>query len=209
MSEYRKSSYNKSSAGAGETSSSEPLDITSGKVAIIDHFMLSNNQFLSLLSGDEAVGIDEALNTYGGCELELTPGHYRVIRNPYLQAIVICTAEGNSEWYDLSNSECIGKIMGRKENMTKVGEAFIDTRCLALFDSDLLGNGELLSQYKALRENGRDKPARDFLRENGAAVRYGFGKLGDELEIHRLNEQIIAMWPKKEKSTTNEETQAN
>jgi hypothetical protein len=194
MGEENKSTASSPAEGQ-RSSTSEPLDVTSGSLAIIDQFMLSNNQFLSLITDDEAPKIEEVLKLYGGCGVELTPGHYRVVRNPYLPAMVIAPADGNSEWYELSDSDCLTKIMEQKEQMTEQGKVFIDTRCLALFDSSLLEDQSLVAKYRSLRESGKEKPARDLLREYGAAVRYGFQRLGDELGVYRLNEQIIAMWP--------------
>jgi hypothetical protein len=55
----------------------------------------------------------------------------------------------------------------------------------------------LLERYQQLWFSGQDKTARDLLRDNGGAVRYGFRRDGDELGVYQIpGEDVICLWPK-------------
>ena len=69
-----------------------------------------------------------------------------------------------------------------------VGKVYVDTRCLAMIDRELLDDSSLLEKYHQLWFSGRDKACRDLIRDNGGAVRYGFQRYGDELEIKMSEE---------------------
>jgi hypothetical protein len=66
-----------------------------------------------------------------------------------------------------------------------------------MLDRELLDDNSLLERYQQLWFSGQDKTARDLLRDNGGAVRYGFRRDGDELEVYQIpGEDVICLWPK-------------
>jgi hypothetical protein len=77
-----------------------------------------------------------------------------------------------------------------------VGYVLVDTRCLAMVDRELLDDSGLLEKYQQLWTTGQDKACRDLLRDNGGAVRYGFGRYGDELGVYLSEEDgVVCLWP--------------
>jgi len=158
-------------------------------LVLIDQFMLANPQFAAKL--EELVDADSKLKDkliqdYGGAVVELTPDMYRIDRDPYAFSIIIHPEGLNSE------SKSITEIATDNK-----GQVFVDTRCLAMIDRELLDDAELLAKYQQLWFSGQDKACRDLLRDNGGAVRYGFQRLGDELEVYMVpDENIVALWPK-------------
>ncbi len=173
-------------------SSSEPLKISSSNVSVIDQFMLSNKQFWDLLENNNN-DLEASIKTYGGCSFNLISGDYKVIRNPYTKTIVVVSSDGNSRFYEKSEQECLEEVYNKKDEMTKVGEVYVDTRCFVVFDSSLLLKSELISEYMEFTAKEDDKGARDFLRQEGASVRYGFNRNGDELDVYSLNEEVILL----------------
>ncbi len=157
----------------------ERITIESGHMVIIDQFMLANPQLhrslLDLIDSDPTEK-NEVIKKFGGVVLELSPGNYRILRNPYSCRIVI---------HDSSHDEVdFEEIIANAP--TSVGKVMIDTRCLAMIDRELLDDTELLSKYQELWFSDQDKACRDLLRDNGGAVRYGFQRFGDELDVYHL-----------------------
>ena len=185
----------------------ERLQVTSGLVVVIDQFMLGNGQFLERVRGLSLEGDQDAIRTsiemYGGCLLKLPVGDYEVLRDPEQTIIAVkpMPSEGNvAEASEESEAEATGSIledvMEAKGNLAPSHRVFVDTRCVVFVDAQLLTQSERLSQYRALRERGDEKQARDFIREYGGAVRYGFNRFGDELGVFKLpDEQTVALWP--------------
>ncbi len=157
----------------------ERIAIESGHMVIIDQFMLANPQLhralLDLIDSDPTEK-NEVIKKFGGVVIELSPGNYRILRNPYSCRIVI---------HDSSHDEVdFEEIIANAP--TSVGKVMIDTRCLAMIDRELLDDTELLSKYQELWFSDQDKACRDLLRDNGGAVRYGFQRFGDELDVYHL-----------------------
>ena len=181
----------------------EYLRIFSGKVTIIDQFMLGNGQFTARLkdmptSAGAAAAVEELVEKYGGCVVSLEAGYYEVHREPVQNLFVLkrCgdadfhPGEGNAESFDFS------RVADAKGHFEAQHHVFVDTRCLVFLDAELLFNGELVERYSSLRHNGQDKQARDLLRSHGAAVRYGFNRHGDELGVFWLEQEgVTALWP--------------
>jgi hypothetical protein len=179
----------------------ERLRVSSGLVVVIDHFMLANAQLLNMLppadnekdkaewAAAEQVEIRRAVEKYGGTVLNLEAGSWGVLREAGDSLFLLGRFEGNGEMEKEAVSEARG-------NAAPIGRVFIDTRCVVFVDAVLLGNRAVLDEYRRLRQEGQDKAARDLIRENGAAVRYGFNRDGDELGVFKLPEGAgYALWP--------------
>jgi hypothetical protein len=162
--------------------------VESGFLVLIDQFMLANPQFANKLlavldAGPEAK--DDVIKQYGGTVVELDPGTYRIERDPYAYTIVIHQSGSEPESDSL--------IQRATQNQ---GRVFVDTRCLAMVDRELLDDSVLLDKYRQLWFTGQEKACRDMIRDNGGAVRYGFRRYGDELGVYLVpNEDIVCLWP--------------
>jgi hypothetical protein len=167
----------------------ERISIESGDLVLIDQFMLANGQFIEKMASvlDEAAEVkNQVIREYGGKVISVTRGTYRIERDPFAYTIVV-HPEGDS----FGSSEAV------KEATELLGEVNIDTRCLAMLDRELLDDNALLERYQQLWFSGQDKTARDLLRDNGGAVRYGFRRDGDELGVYQVpGEDVICLWPK-------------
>lgn len=165
----------------------ERIQVESGYMVLIDQFMLANPQFLEKMrdSIDEDFSVkDGIIKDYGGSVVELAPATYRIERDPYAFNIVVHPDGDKPNTRDL--------LEGQSESL---GQVFIDTRCIAMFDRELLDDSDLLEKYKDLWFGGKDKACRDLLRDNGGAVRYGFQRQGDELGVYKVGDNIVALWP--------------
>ncbi len=166
----------------------ERIAIESGALVLIDQFMLANPQFIEKFVKiiDESAEVKEDLiKSYGGSVVQLEPGTYRIDRDPFAFSIII-RPEG---------AEIDGRAL-TKENTKESGHVFVDTRCVAMVDRELLDDTSLLEKYQGLWFGGQDKACRDLLRDNGGAVRYGFNRYGDELSIYVVpGENVVCLWP--------------
>lgn len=155
--------------------------------------MLANPQLIAAIESGAEVA--EVVSRYGGAVFEFPNGEYCVFRDPQLQLVAIGT-ERCPECTD--EDEGLGRVIEvfgpSAQSNSKVR---IDTRCLAISDAGILKNKTLLEEFAKLRREDKEKQARDLLRSNGAAVRYGFNKLGDELTLFARSKPspIAAMWP--------------
>jgi hypothetical protein len=166
----------------------ERIAIESGDLVLIDQFMLANPQFIekitAALDSDAAVK-NEIIRDYGGTVITLNRGTYRIERDPFAFTIIVHPEGQEVEKDDVQGdaTEALGRI-------------FIETRCLAMVDRELLDDSSLLEKYQELWFSGQDKACRDLLRDNGGAVRYGFRRDGDELGIYQVpGQDIVALWP--------------
>lgn len=149
----------------------ERIAVESGFLVLIDQFMLANPQFLEQLAGLPDADIekkDDLVRAFGGEVIELEPGTYRIDRDPFAPSIVIHA--GSTEAEESGDGQSVGTV-------------FVDTRCLAMIDRELLDDRSLLDRYQQLWFSGQEKACRDLLRDNGGAVRYGFNRFGDELNV--------------------------
>lgn len=166
----------------------ERIAVESGQLVLIDQFMLANPQLVEMLveSIDEDASVKrDFVAQYGGSVVEVEPGTYRIERDPYAYTIVIHPEGDKPEVNALSERATNGN-----------GFVFVDTRCLAMVDRELLDDGTLLQKYQQLWFSGQDKACRDLLRDNGGAVRYGFRRFGDELGIYLIpDENVVCLWP--------------
>ncbi len=166
----------------------ERIQVESGALVLIDQFMLANPQVLEQLNellDAEPEAKNKVVEDYGGAVVSLSPSTYRIARDPYASTIVI-HPDGES-----SEIESAGDSSAKAE-----GRVFIDTRCLAMVDRELLDDIALLEKYQQLWITGQDKACRDLLRDNGGAVRYGFQRFGDELGVYMTSsDNTIALWP--------------
>lgn len=166
----------------------ERIAVESGHLVLIDQFMLANPQFISKLSkllDADPDSKNQLVNNYGGCVVQLQPGTYRIDRDPYAFSIVVHQEGSTSVSEDLSGTAT-----------EALGHVFIDTRCLAMVDRELLDDSGLLEKYQQLWFSGQDKACRDLLRDNGGAVRYGFQRYGDELGIYKVpGQNVVCLWP--------------
>jgi hypothetical protein len=167
----------------------ERIAVESGYLVLIDQFMLANPQFISKLAevmDQEPEAKDKIVSSFGGVVIELEPGTYRIDRDPF-EYIVAIYAE----------NESVGAAKGLRSLATQSrGDVFVDTRCLAMIDRELLDDSELLQKYQQLWFSGQDKACRDLLRDNGGAVRYGFQRYGDELQVYSIpGKDVVCLWP--------------
>jgi len=181
----------------------EHLKLLSGGLLIIDQFMLGNTQFLSLLPPSNGKDSSEwvrenmealkaAAHRYGGALIEVEAGDWSVLRDPG-EALFICARADESDPELALTREEVLESRGNASPGTRV---FIDTRCVVFVDASILFNREFLNEYQQLRESRQDKVARDSLRTQGAAVRYGFNREGDELGVFlKQPKACIALWP--------------
>ena len=181
----RHRNYPRQSAESGNQR--ERIAIESGALVLIDQFMLANPQFIGELTGvidADPSEKDKIIAKYGGGVVDLNPGTYKIERDPFALSIIV-HPEGES----ISKED-----MSEKTN--KLGTVYVDTRCLAMVDRELLDDSTLLEKYQQLWFSGQDKACRDLLRDNGGAVRYGFQRTGDELGIFVIpDEDVICLWP--------------
>ncbi len=186
----------------------ENLEISSGKLVLIDQFMLANEQFLSRLSfqRDDSNELQDLVEKFGGCILSVNPGTYLVYRNPVETTIVLAhqpalengdlSLTGEKGYCSVAEEFDFAPILKAKGRNEPLCHVFVDTRCLVFLDTNLLFDQPLLHEYKSLRRQGMDKRARDLLRSKGAAVRYGFNRYGDELGVFFIEQgKLIALWP--------------
>ena len=166
----------------------ERIAIESGNLVFIDQFMLANPQFIERIAAmiDQAPEKkDEVIHQFGGHVVNLEPGTYRIERDPFAYSIVV-HPDGH-----LPDKELL-----TKDGTSNLGHVFVDTRCVAMIDRELLDDASLLDKYQQLWFSGQDKACRDLLRDNGGAVRYGFHRYGDELGIFQLpDENVVCLWP--------------
>ena len=121
---------------------------------------------------------------------------YRILRNPYSNRIVI----HDSKHEEVDFEEVIANVS------EPIGDILIDTRCLAMIDRELLDDTDLLEKYQQLWFSDKDKACRDLLRDNGGAVRYGFQRFGDELEVYHLaSDNTICLTAKEKEQTSGSE----
>lgn len=166
----------------------ERIAVESGNLVLIDQFMLANPDFVRKYNEiiDEAPEKKDALiGHFGGYVVSVTPGTYRIERDPFKFSILI-HPEGESVDADDFQSE----------EVKQLGQVFIDTRCIAMVDRELLDDGGLLEKYQQLWFSGQDKACRDLLRDNGCAVRYGFSRNSDDLGVYLVAERdLVGLWP--------------
>lgn len=140
---------------------------------MIDQFMLANPEFISAYAEivDEPVAKKVALvQRFGGVVAAVAPGTYRIDRDPYRFSIVIHPEDVPASEAMIEDGEAAGTV-------------FVNTRCLAMIDRELLDDSSLLDKYQQLWFGGKDKACRDLLRDNGGAVRYGFSRFSDDLSV--------------------------
>lgn len=173
----------------------ETLKIKSSKLLLLDQFMLANKQFLNALNSLTG-GKDkhsELCNDWGGAVVELDNGEYLVDRFPTEPLILLRKKEALPDEPD-SGGSLIPDFS--KDNFSSSGRVFVDTRCLIVADASILEKTEVLKEYGEQREHEGEKAARDYLRSQGAAVRYGFNRYGDELGVFSSKEKdSLALWP--------------
>lgn len=185
-------------AAATSGNKRERIAIESGYLVLIDQFMLANPQFVDQLVAiiDEEPEVkDELIKKYGGAVIELGVGTYRIKRDPYAYTIVVHRAQVPE-----SREELMQEATDNK------GSVFVDTRCLAMIDRELLDDSVLLEKYQQLWFGGHEKACRDLIRDNGGAVRYGFRRFGDELGVYIIpGEDVVCLWPDIDESEAIEE----
>ncbi len=167
----------------------ERIAVESGQLVFIDQFMLANPQFIEKIKevvDQDSSRKDEIVCDFGGAVVPMEPGTYKIERDPFALSILI-----HKEGVDF-DSESLDK-----SDNSKVGEVLVDTRCVAMIDRELLDDTALLEKYQQLWFAGQDKACRDLIRDNGGAVRYGFQRLGDELEIFSKDQgNVICLLPR-------------
>ena len=197
-----------------ESNQERAFKVESGVVAIIDQYMLGNDQLLQMLRGIDFSTLDNggkeqlqaALKKFGGCVVSVPVGELALVREPYEAYMILLPvpSSGPSDEENFGNridpvshtQETVDLILDARPTAEANDKVYIDTRCVVFVDAAQLGDRKLLSQYRALRKRAMDKKARDLLREHGALVRYGFNTLGDELDVvHFPQSKAYGLWP--------------
>lgn len=167
----------------------ERISIESGHLVLIDQFMLANPQFIARVNevvDEDPTRKDEIIREFGGIVIALEPGTYRIDRDPFAYLIIV-----HHEDDKLDDAQSAAE-----EANEDCGEVYIDTRCLAMIDRELLDDSGLLEKYGQLWFGGQDKACRDLLRDNGGAVRYGFQRYGDELQVRVIpGRDVVCLSP--------------
>jgi hypothetical protein len=176
----------------------ERIAIESGNLVIIDQFMLANRQFVEKfmqIIDEGSAPKDDLIRHYGGTIVNLDPGTYKIDRDPFKFSIII-----HPEGMDIE----AGSI--EENSLESIGPVFVDTRCIAMIDRELLDDGSILEKYQQLWFSGQDKACRDLLRDNGGAVRYGFSRNSDDLTLYKVpSENIVCLWPENRPQQTQAE----
>lgn len=159
------------------TLQSEPVRIQSGQLLVIDQYMLGNPQFLEGL--ERSGGSPAHVQDYGGLALEMIPGTWKVYRFARERVFLVCP-ESVSEDEVL---QAVDRLSAQGADEGAVGRVFIETRCVVFLDAELLRGAAITGEFSQLRRAGQEKEARDYLRQNGAAVRYGFDQECDDLKV--------------------------
>lgn len=177
----------------------EHLMVESGHLAIIDVYMLANKQVRAKLEGATSVEsrqLAEVVAEYGGVVLPVADREYLVLRDPMVSAVALVPI---NETFSADAPPSATDVVDQAARAVEpVGEVTIDTRCVVFLDAALLLNAALLDEFAAMRARGEEKQSRDFLREAGAAVRYGFSKTDDHLAVvqyPRDGATLIGLWP--------------
>jgi hypothetical protein len=184
----------------------ERLEVSSGWVLIIDQFMLANKQFLGRQADQtepfevRLAALREAAAMYGGCVAEFISGSYDVYRDAQQNMIALRLSGQETVSEDKAEegpgSFDFSPIIDAKGNLNRIDHVYVDTRCLVFLDVHDFFKEGVVQRFCALWAENKDKEARDFLRETGGAVRYGFNRLGDELGVFKLlEENMVALWP--------------
>ncbi|MDD2941355.1 MAG: hypothetical protein PHC51_00160 [bacterium] len=172
----------------------ETLTISSGSLVLLDQFMLGNQQFFTFLDNS---GIETAVGRFGGVIAELPNGTYRVYRD-HLEQLIVVFLEPEEGLNEDNLYDIVEHVSAARMGCKAEGRVFVETRCLVLFDKVLLENKPILEQFAEMRRRREEKQSRDFLRDQGAAVRYGFERNGDVLVAERMDKgdlPVLALWP--------------
>jgi hypothetical protein len=166
----------------GPISATEKLQISSGLVLFVDQYMLANSQFLAPLQSKSInnknyTELAEHLAKFGALVVPTKVGVYDVSRDPVERALAYYPENSENQKLD----DLIVRAQARE--LLHLGKAQIYSRCMVILDISLVQDKELLQKYRELRQSFDEKKARDLLRENGAAVRYGFNFRFDTLEV--------------------------
>ena len=179
----------------------ERIAVESGSLVFIDQFMLANPQLAKKLIDNIDADVtekDRLIAEYGGVVVKITPGTYKIQRDPFACSIVVHHEESVPQTDSL-----------RDTANDSLGEVYVDTRCLAMIDRELLDDSALLEKYQQLWFGGQDKACRDLLRDNGGAVRYGFQRYGDELSVFLVpGQDVVCLWPKGSAAAVSEQAEA-
>jgi len=170
----------------GTGNENERLTVRSGGILLIDQFMLGNEQFIDRLQKSSGTAeLNQTVREFGGAHVDFPVGEYGVFRDPRQMVILVHPLGAE-----------LPPLEGVRFQGENVGRVFVDTRCVVILDRDVALNPSLLNDYLSLRKQGREKEARDLVRTQGGAVRYGFSREGDELGVYLLNESgLLGVWP--------------
>lgn len=174
----------------------ERVSLESGRLVLLDQFMLANSRFYESIKkcvdNDEEID-DEIIYRYGGIILDVPNGIYRLERDPIREFICVFPEESKKNI----------------EDEEKVGKVYLNTRCLALFDKEILDDLALLKRYREIWIQGDDKGCRDLLRDNGGAVRYGFSKISDDFIVSMKGGKVIVTKVKDEEIVAKSENKSS
>jgi len=159
----------------------ERLEIVAGRAVVIDHYMPACPSFRRTL---EESGMEKALSEFGGVSASLPNGTYSVLRNPYEKQMLVTPVGSNLEDFKLA-----------PEKFQSLGKVFVDTRCLLILDESVLSDKNMLDSYREFWIDGTEgqKKARDLIRTKGGAVRYGFSRGSDEINVG-VDAERLALW---------------
>ncbi len=208
----------------------ERLPIESGTLLIIDQFMLGNSQFVEAakescpdLNKPDAESLGKATAEFGGFAISLEEGGYSVHRDPKRRIMAVCPEDSAppeapprpprgvevEEEEDEQRAMFFENIIQQRPESGSGSKVSVDTRCLAFVDAGILGKSDVLDQFRSMRLRGKEKDARDFLREHGATVRYGFERDSEVLTVAAVDGSAsIGLWGELPKNSGRREASA-
>lgn len=184
--------------------SAERLNIETGSLLVIDQYILGCTRLLeATLALGREMGLNqdtrkeklaEIVSNFGGILFDLPQGKYQVLRDAHNRMLAVVSLIENEEINLERLCQEITLQHSKGENAFQdCGAVLIDTRCAVFCDAGILTDSSVLNRYRQLRAQGGEKPARDSLRESGAAVRYGFSRSAEELNAwYSPGGQVIA-----------------
>jgi hypothetical protein len=171
----------------------ERIAVESGSLVLIDQFMLANEDFIGdfiKVIDEETDKKEEVILRYGGIVLEVPSGTYKIDRDPQKFQIIIHKEDFEPE--DVSDEDDETSESGATDKQHEK-TVYLDTRCVAMIDRELLDDSSLLEKYQQLWFSGQDKACRDLLRDNGGAVRYGFSRFHEDLKLAKSSTKDVVV----------------
>lgn len=155
----------------------EQISISSGKVFVLDQFLLGSSLFSEALTQlEDSSELSALIERFGGAVVDVESGTFDVHRNVDRRCVWLAPKGMDNEVPDFIE-------VAREVSTGSEPGVEVHSRCIVIGDLSLLSDEAQMKSFCELRARGREKDARDFLRAAGAAVRYGFDRFGEKLGV--------------------------